>query len=225
MTSTTKYAIILAGGEGLRMGSKTPKQFLEMNGRPILMHTIESFHHYSEEIQLILVLPQSHLKTWSELCDRYQFDSPVTIQPGGATRFQSVKKGLQIISGNGLVAIHDGVRPLVDSRMIQESYEIADKHNSAIAAIPIKSSIREILPHGSKALDRTNYCIIQTPQTFKVDLIKDAYKIEEKEIYTDDASVWEAVGNQVTLFEGIEINLKITSAQDLIIAEMLMKLI
>jgi 2-C-methyl-D-erythritol 4-phosphate cytidylyltransferase len=224
MTSTAKYAIIVAGGKGLRMGSETPKQFLEMKGRPVLMHTVESFYQYSKEIQLILVLSPAHLKTWAELCNRYQFEVPLTVQPGGSTRFQSVKKGLQTISGNGLVAIHDGVRPLVDPRMIHESYETAEKYNSAVAAIPLKNSIREILSHGSRALNRASYCIIQTPQTFKVDLIKEAYKVEEKDIYTDDASVWEAVGNQVTLFEGMEKNLKITTIQDLVVAEFLLKL-
>lgn len=224
MTSTTKYAIIVAGGKGLRMGSKVPKQFLLMKGRPILMHTIESFHGYSKEIKLILVLPPTKLKLWAELCNRYQFDIPLTVQPGGPTRFQSVSSGLQAISENGLVAIHDGVRPLVDSRMIHESYETAAKYDSAVAAIPIKDSIRKILYGGSKAVNRANYCIVQTPQTFKVDLIKEAYKAEEKDTFTDDANVWEAFGNQVTLFEGMEKNLKITTFQDLVVAETLMKL-
>ncbi len=224
MTSTAKYAIIVAGGKGLRMGSKIPKQFLAMKGRPIIMHTIESFHGYSEEIELILVLPPSNLTFWEELCHRYQFDIPLTVQQGGATRFQSVKKGLQAISGNGLVAIHDGVRPLVSARMIAESYKTAAKNNSAVAAVPMKNSLRKIRTNGSKAVNRARYCIIQTPQTFKVDLIKEAYTVEEKDTFTDDASVWEAVGNHVTLYEGMEKNLKITTFQDLVVAEILMKL-
>ncbi len=224
MTSPTKYAIIVAGGKGIRMGSKIPKQFLEMKGRPILMRTIESFYHCSKAIQLILVLPAAHLEIWSELCVRYQFEVPYKIQPGGPTRFQSVKNGLQAIVENGLVAIHDGVRPLVNAQMINASYTTAELYNSAVAAIPLKSSLREINLQGSRALKRSSYRIIQTPQTFKVNLIKEAYQIAEKDVYTDDASVWEAAGNQVTLFEGLERNLKITTIQDLVVAEILMKL-
>jgi len=223
MTSTAKFAIIVAGGSGQRVGSKIPKQFLELKGRPLLMRTIESFHQYSKEIKLILVLPSTHLSTWEELCERFQFRIPVTLQSGGTTRFQSVKNGLKLIGDEGFVAIHDGVRPLVDSKMIELSFETAERDNSAVAAISINDSIRKISPNGSLAVNRTAYRIIQTPQTYKADLIKRAYEIEEKELFTDDASVWEAAGNQVSLYQGNEKNLKITTIQDLVVAEVLMK--
>lgn len=223
MTITPKFAIIVAGGSGLRMGSKIPKQFLEINGRPILMRTIESFHEYSQEIKLILVLPSTHINTWNELCERYQFHIPVSLESGGDTRFQSVKNGLKLVGDEGLVAIHDGVRPLVDFKMIEVSYKTAERDNSAVAAIPIKDSIRKVSADGSIAANRNAYRIIQTPQTFKANLIKKAYEIEEKEIFTDDASVWEAAGYQVSLYQGNEKNLKITTIQDLVTAEVLMK--
>jgi 2-C-methyl-D-erythritol 4-phosphate cytidylyltransferase len=224
MSSIDKYAIIVAGGSGQRMGSKLPKQFLEIKGRPILIRTLEAYYNYSKELQLILVLPEAHIDTWNSICERYHFHLPLTIRPGGTTRFRSVKNGLEAIKENsGLVAIHDGVRPLVDSSIINDSFEIAKHHGSAIAAIPLKSSIRQITDSGSKALDRQNYRIVQTPQTFKVELIKKAYQIEELPTFTDDASVWEAAGFQVTLFEGSEKNIKITTIHDLLVAEMLMK--
>ena len=223
MTITPKFAIIVAGGSGQRMGSKIPKQFLEIKGRPILMRTIESFHQYSQEIKLILVLPSTHINTWKELCERHQFHIPVNLESGGDTRFQSVKNGLKLIGNEGLVAIHDGVRPLVDFKMIEASYKTAERNNSAVAAIPINDSIRKVSPDGSIAVNRNAYRIIQTPQTFKANLIKKAYEIEEKEIFTDDASVWEAAGNQVSLYQGNAKNLKITTIQDLVTAEVLMK--
>ena len=222
MSSTAKYALIVAGGSGQRMGAKIPKQFLEMKGRPILMHTIEAFRNYPEPIKVVLVLPEQYISKWKELCQHYNFHVPVTLQSGGKTRFESVKKGLAVLTGEGLVAIHDGVRPLVDQQLIQRSYETALKYNSAVASIPMKNSLREITVNGSKALERDKFCQVQTPQTFNLSLIKLAYKSMESEDFTDDASVWEAAGHPVTLYEGSEKNLKITTIQDLVVAEMLL---
>ena len=225
MSINNKYAIIVAGGSGQRMGSKIPKQFLEIKGRPILIRTLEAFYQYSSNIQLVLVLPKDHMETWKSICERYHFHLPVTLKEGGATRFQSVRNGLEAIKDDqGLVAIHDGVRPLVDSSTINASFEIAEKSGSAIAVIPLKNSIRQVSNNHSKALDRQNYRLVQTPQTFKVALIKQAYQTQELPTFTDDASVWEAAGFQTTLFEGSEKNLKITTLQDLLFAEVLMKL-
>jgi len=203
------------------MGSQIPKQFLEIKGRPILMHTIEAFYHCPGQIKLILVLPETHITTWKELCDRYQFKVPVTLQSGGPTRFQSVMNGLALIEGDGLVAIHDGVRPLVDRELIERSFQTAMKNGSGVAAIPVKNSIREITPNGSRSVDRHKFCMVQTPQAFKVGLIKLAYQNASHDSFTDDASVWETAGYAVTLFEGSEKNLKITTVQDLAVAEML----
>jgi 2-C-methyl-D-erythritol 4-phosphate cytidylyltransferase len=224
MSSTAKYAIIVAGGSGQRMGSKIPKQFLTMRGRPVLMHTIEAFYNFPEKIKLILVLPGDHINTWKGLCEQYQFKIPVTLQTGGPTRFQSVLKGLNLINGGGLVAIHDGVRPLVDRELIERSFQTAQKFNSAVASIPLKNSIREILTDGSRSVDRHHYRLVQTPQTFKLELIKQAYQNARHDSFTDDASVWETAGHPVTLIDGSEKNLKITTIQDLVVAEMLMNL-
>ena len=204
------------------MGSKIPKQFLEMKGRPILMHTIDAFYNYPDPIKIVLVLPEQHINKWKELCQRYKFQVPVTLQPGGQTRFESVKNGLTKINGDGLVAIHDGVRPLVDQSLIQRSFSTALKYNSAVAAIPMKDSLREVTASGSTAVPRDKFCQVQTPQTFNLKLIRLAYERTENGNFTDDASVWEAAGHPVTLYEGSEKNLKITTIQDLVVAEMLL---
>lgn len=222
MPAITKYAVIVAGGRGKRLGSKIPKQFLELKGRPIIMRSVEAFYQYSDELQLILVLPEGQKDTWKDMCKRYGFNIPVRLVTGGSTRFQSVRNGLKTIKGEGLVAIHDGVRPLVNTKTIRNSFETADMHDSAIAVIALKNSIRKIDASGSGWLNRDLYRIVQTPQTFRVGMIRQAYDIPESPKFTDDASVWEAAGHQVTFFEGSEKNLKITTLQDLLIAEVLM---
>ncbi|RAV98292.1 2-C-methyl-D-erythritol 4-phosphate cytidylyltransferase [Pseudochryseolinea flava] len=214
-----EYALIVAGGKGTRMGSALPKQFIAIDGLPILMHTINAFYAYSSTIQVILVLPQEDFSTWTSLCERHHFNRPVVLQQGGATRFQSVKRGLAKIEGDGLVAIHDGVRPLVSATVIDQSFRIAEKENSAVAAVNLKESIREVQQGGTKALDRTKFKLIQTPQTFKVALIKRAYEMEEDLQLTDDASVAERGGHSITLFEGSYDNIKVTTPEDLVFAE------
>jgi 2-C-methyl-D-erythritol 4-phosphate cytidylyltransferase len=187
------------------------------------MHTILAFFRYSEKIKVILVLPEGDLETWRSLCVEYNFTKPLILQKGGDTRFQSVKNGLQKIDGDGLVAIHDGVRPLVSEDIIASSFRLAAVHSTAIAAVPLKESIRIIDGDKSGAVDRSKFRLIQTPQTFKISLIKKAYEVEEEISLTDDASVAEKGGYSIFLFEGSYENIKITTSEDFIIAEALMK--
>ena len=222
--SVGKYVIIVAGGSGSRMRSDVPKQFMLLAGMPVLMHTIKAFYKFSLEIQIILVLPEAEIPTWKALCKKYSFIVPHIIQKGGNSRFQSVKNGLEKIEHDGLVAVHDGVRPLVSQAVIKNSFETAEKEESAVTAVLLKESIRFIEGKDSKAVDRRNFQLIQTPQTFKVELLKKAYDVEESEVFTDDASVVEAVGRYITLIEGNYENIKITTPEDLVIAECLLKM-
>jgi 2-C-methyl-D-erythritol 4-phosphate cytidylyltransferase len=217
-----EYAIIVAGGKGTRIQSKLPKQFLPLNGKPILLHTIEAFFRYSTNITIIIVLPEDDFEIWNTIVDEHQFKRPVILQKGGATRFQSVKNGLEKIEGEGLVAVHDGVRPLVSTAIIERSFQLAAEKKTAIAAVNLKESIREGNEQNSEARDRSQYRIIQTPQTFDIRLIKDAYQINEDQRLTDDASVVERSGQLISLFEGSYDNIKITTPEDLIIAEALL---
>jgi 2-C-methyl-D-erythritol 4-phosphate cytidylyltransferase len=219
-----EYALIVAGGKGARMESEVPKQFLILNGKPILIRTVEAFLRYSEKLKIILVLPEDDFTTWNLLCDQYDFHPPVILQKGGATRFQSVRNGLAKINGDGLVAIHDGVRPLVTVKMIDVSFRLASETKCAVAAVPLKESIRRAGagPGVHLSVDRSLFRVIQTPQTFDVDLIRKAYQIDEDPSMTDDASVAEQAGNKISLFEGSYANIKITTPEDLIVAEALM---
>ena len=217
-----EYAIIVAGGKGSRMNSKLPKQFMELKGLPVLMHTINAFYRYSDRLKVILVLPENDFSTWKTLCEKYYFDKPLVLQPGGNSRFQSVKNGLNKITDDGLVAIHDGVRPLVSVEIIRTSFQLAAIHHSGVAAVPLKDSIRIIDQGHTKTVDRSAFKLIQTPQTFDVELIKKAYQMDEDPSLTDDASVAERAGCNITLFEGSYSNIKITTPEDLIIAEALM---
>ena len=229
-----EYALIVAGGKGTRIKTKIPKQFLELKGKPILLHTIAAFYRYSEKIEIILVLPEDDFKIWEAICKKFNFNKPIVLQKGGETRFQSVKNGLSKIEGPGLVAIHDGVRPLVSEDIIGASFHLAAVHQSAVAAVRLKDSIRmtdqACLPEGSsarrqdntKAVDRSRFRLIQTPQTFDIALIKQAYEMKEDASLTDDASVAERSGHVISLFEGSYENIKITTPEDLIIAEALL---
>jgi 2-C-methyl-D-erythritol 4-phosphate cytidylyltransferase len=218
-----EYALIVAGGKGTRIKSTVPKQFIELNGLPVLCHTINAFFRYSEKIKVILVLPKEEFEVWEAIVKKYHFTYPVVVQEGGSSRFQSVKKGLEKIEGDGLVAIHDGVRPLISADIIRESFRLAAKHQSAVAAMPLKDSIRILERDQTKAMDRAQFRLIQTPQTFQVSLIKKAYKTKEDNALTDDASVVERDGHSIFLFEGSYRNLKITTEEDLVIAEALLK--
>lgn len=217
-----EFALIVAGGKGTRIKSKLPKQFLELNGTPILMHTLEAFYRYSPTITIVLVLAEDDFATWNDLCNKYNFTKPIILQKGGETRFQSVKNGLEKINGPGLVAIHDGVRPLVSEDIIGASFRLAAVHQSAVAAVRLKESIRMTDQDNTKAMDRSRFRLIQTPQTFSIDLIKQAYLLKEDPTMTDDASVVEKLGHTISLFEGSYENIKITTAEDLIVAKALL---
>jgi 2-C-methyl-D-erythritol 4-phosphate cytidylyltransferase len=218
-----EYAIIVAGGKGTRIKSKIPKQFIELNGKPILLHTIEAFLKYSATLSIVLVLPEEDFKTWEEVCKKFNFYKPIILQKGGDTRFQSVKNGLEKIEGDGLVAIHDGVRPLVSSDLIGASFRLAAAHGTAVAAVRLKESIRMTDQDNTKAVDRSKFRVIQTPQTFDLKLIKKAYQLKEDPSLTDDASVAEKSGHVISLFEGSYENIKITTVEDLVVAEALLK--
>ncbi len=217
-----EYAIIVAGGSGQRMKSDTPKQFIPVCGLPILMHTILAFHQYSNDLHIIVVLPSKDMLTWEDLCRQYDFNIPFTITTGGETRFQSVKNGLAKTGSEGTVAIHDGVRPLVDKELIAASFQIAALHGSAIAAVRLKESLRITDKDQTRTVDRSKFRIIQTPQTFRIDIVKKAYEQKEISGFTDDASVAERAGFKISLFEGSYTNIKITTPEDLLVAEALL---
>jgi 2-C-methyl-D-erythritol 4-phosphate cytidylyltransferase len=219
MNTNNEYALIVAGGKGTRIKTKLPKQFLELKGKPILLHTLEAFIRYSENVKIVLVLPEDDFEIWESICKKFNFNKPIILQKGGETRFQSVKNGLSKIEGPGLVAIHDGVRPLVSEDIIGASFRLAAVHQSAVSAVRLKDSIRITDQDNTKAVDRSRYRLIQTPQTFDIDLIKQAYLIKEDVSLTDDASVAERSGHVISLFEGSYENIKITTAEDLIMAE------
>lgn len=214
-----EYALIVAGGKGTRIRSTIPKQFMKLGGRPVILHTIDAFLRYSETITIILVLPPDDIETWTEISSSHECKASVILATGGETRFQSVRKGLEKIDRDGLVAIHDGVRPLVSESIISDSFRYAQLHGAAVAAVPLKESIREVGDKSSKALDRSRYQLIQTPQTFAVYLIREAYRMPEDPLLTDDASVAERAGHSIYLFQGSYENIKITTAEDFLVAE------
>lgn len=240
-----EYALIVAGGKGIRIKNNLPKQFIELNGIPILIHTLQAFYRYSPTLSIILVLAEDDFETWNSLVVRHRFSKPVILQKGGETRFQSVRNGLAKIDGDGLVAIHDGVRPLVSENIIASSFQLAAVQKTAVAAIRLKESIRmtdkdslsddrsdrqKALLEGiarrqdiTKSMDRSLFRLIQTPQTFDVQLIKKAYQMSESPGLTDDASVAERAGHVISLFEGSYENIKITTPEDLIIAAALLR--
>jgi 2-C-methyl-D-erythritol 4-phosphate cytidylyltransferase len=219
----TEYALIVAGGKGTRIKSNVPKQFLDLNGVPVLIHTIAAFYRYSEKINVILVLPEDDFPVWQRLCEKHSFHKPIVLEKGGETRFQSVKKGLTRITGDGLVAIHDGVRPLINEDIIGASFRLAAVHKSAVASVRLKESIRITDQDTTRSVDRSRFRLIQTPQTFQVELIKKAYELKEDPSLTDDASVAERSGHLISLFEGSYENIKITTPEDLVVAEALLK--
>lgn len=219
------YAVIVAGGSGQRMGSTLPKQFLPLAGKPILMHTLAAFSRATHQPELILVLPESQQDYWQECCRNHRFTLKHQVVSGGASRFLSVRAGLSQIPANqpGLVAIHDGVRPLVPTESIQASFQQAKAHGSAIMAVPLKDSIRyQKSEEETEALDRSKYWLVQTPQVFRTDLIQQAYRQSERPEFTDCASVAEQAGYRIKLIEGSYQNIKVTTPEDLIIAEALL---
>lgn len=204
------------------MNSPLPKQFLELRGKPILLHSISVFLRYAPQINVILVLPQGQQEFWQELCRKHNFFPSIDVVDGGPTRFHSVKNGLKKVPDNALVAIHDGVRPLVSLQTIQQAFHIAQRFGNAIPAIGINESVRQVEGAFSKIISRDQMRIIQTPQCFQAAKIKDAYNVNYMETFTDDASVLERIGERIYLTEGNRENIKITSPQDLFLADALM---
>lgn len=212
------YAIIVAGGKGLRMGGEVPKQFLPINGKPILMHTIEAFRKALDGIEIILVLPADQHEYWQKLCQDYNFCSPELIAKGGETRFHSVKNGLAFLPDDedAVVGIHDGVRPFVSKETIQRCYAAAAGGRAVVPVVPVVETIRQILPNGkSITRPRDEYRLVQTPQTFPLVMLKKAYEQSYSETFTDDASVVEAMGEEILMVEGNRENIKITTPSDL----------
>lgn len=221
-----KYAIIVAGGKGLRMGNDIPKQFLPVGGKPVLMRTLEAFFESVPEINLVLVLPASQQEYWQGLCRSYHFDIPCRIADGGATRFHSVANGLALVPDgeDTLIAVHDGVRPFVGAEVIRRCYEAAEQWGAVVPVIDVYETLRhlEADKESSRTVNRADYRLVQTPQTFKGNLLKQAYACDYKPEFTDDASVVEAAGHEVRLVDGNRENIKITTPFDLSVAEALL---
>jgi 2-C-methyl-D-erythritol 4-phosphate cytidylyltransferase len=217
---SNNYAIIVAGGSGTRMNSAIPKQFLLLNGLPVLIHTLNLFNKCQSKPQIILVLHADYHNYWNELCIKYNFTVPHQLVKGGENRFQSVKNGLDMINNkNSVVAIHDAVRPLTPSSVIDYTYEYAAKNGNAITAINSRDSIRQMQGSHSVSLLRDDIYLIQTPQTFKLTQLRKAYKQTYNTKFTDDASVVENSGIKINLTEGSYENIKITFPEDIAIAE------
>lgn len=219
----SKYALIVAGGKGLRMGAELPKQFLPIGneGKPVLMYTLEAFYKSDPQIKIVLVLPEEQQAYWKALCAEKHFALPHDVVHGGETRFHSVKNGLDFISEDGLVAVHDGVRPFVSSEVIARCYETAKEYQAVIPVIEVVDTVRCLTDKGSETVDRSEYKLVQTPQVFDVSLLKRAYSQAYTPFFTDDASVVEAMGVAVALVEGNRENIKITTPFDLKVASTL----
>ena len=215
------YVIVVAGGKGLRMGGEVPKQFLPIGGIPVLMRTLMRFREYSSDLQIILVLPKAQQDYWKSLCRQHQFNIEYMLADGGKTRFHSVQNGLALIpdDAEGIVGVHDGVRPFVSVDVIRNCYEAARTSKAVIPATPVVETLRHI-PSQQNVL-RSDYCLVQTPQTFDIQLLKAANRQPYTEAFTDDASVVEAYGHKVAMVEGNRENIKITTPFDLMIAEVL----
>lgn len=221
-----KYIIIVAGGKGLRMGGEVPKQFLPINGKPVLMRTMEAFHQFDEQIEIILVLPVAQQEYWKALCEEYTFALPYRLADGGETRFHSVKNGLDTIpiGEEGLVGVHDGVRPFVSAEVIARCYAEAARSGAVVPVIDVVETVRRLEGEGrSTTVNRDDYKLVQTPQVFSLSLLKEAYAQPYVSAFTDDASVVEALGHEVNLVQGNRENIKITTPFDLVVAEAITK--
>ena len=218
-----KYAIIVAGGTGSRMGGMMPKQFMLLRDKPVLYYTLKTFLDAYDDIELVVVLPADYLQPGQEIIDKYFDKQRIRITAGGDTRFQSVKNGLALIKDESIIFVHDGVRCLLTTALIHRCYEAALETGTAIPAIASKDSIRLLSEKGAEALDRNNVMLIQTPQTFQRKILFPAFQTEYKDEFTDEATVVEAYGVKVSLVEGEENNIKITRPVDLLVAESILE--
>lgn len=218
-----RFVVIVAGGKGLRLGGDIPKQFRTILGVPVLMHTIIAFYNTYNDVDIRVVLPNSHKSYWAQLCQEYNFTINHTVISGGETRWESVKNGLQNIPDNSIVAVHDGVRPIITSQLIERAFNRAEVDLAVIPTVPLVDSIRKLQPNGgSTVVNRADYALVQTPQVFNSKLLKAAYSAPYSDSFTDDASVVEAFGAEVKMIDGDNNNIKITTAKDLKIAELLL---
>ncbi len=218
-----KFVVIVAGGSGSRMGTEIPKQFLDLCGKPVLMHTLQVFYDYDLQSQLILVLPENQQYFWIELCQKHTFNLPHRVVSGGETRFHSVQNGLRLVDEEGIVFIHDGVRPLVNRETLQKCYDTALFSGNAIPVLPVTESLRKKDGNSTISVDRSLFFSVQTPQTFRSEQILKAFNQPFDPAFTDDASVAEKAGFSIHLVEGNPENIKITQPTDLIIAESFLK--
>lgn len=218
-----KHAIIVAGGTGDRMQSDIPKQFIPISGMPMLTYSIQTFYDSDPNTNIIVVIPSSKKELWRNLCKEFKFDIPHQVVNGGETRFQSVKNGLDVINSDGMVAVHDGARPLITRVFIEKLYKYAEKNKTAIPALPIVESVRIVSAGKNKPFDRDSLRTIQTPQVFHIGLLKEAYKQEYKPSFTDDATVVESAGHEINLVEGHADNIKVTYPKDIKIATAILR--
>lgn len=214
-----KFVLLVAGGRGSRMKGAGPKQFLELNKLPVLMHTFKAFEKYDPEMEFILVLPANLMNSWTDLCKQHNFNINHQLGKGGETRFHSVKNGLDLINEEGIVFIHDGVRPLVSLQTIQNCFEMAFEKGNALPIVSVTESLRYVEGENNNTVDRSKYFLVQTPQTFKTELIKKAYQTPFSNFFTDDASVLENMGETICPVLGNRENIKITYPEDLIVAQ------
>ena len=220
MTATADYVIIVAGGKGLRMGTDIPKQFLPIGGLPVLMRTIIRFNDCGG-MRIIVVLPREQQDYWRQLCGKYSFSIDIAVADGGPTRFHSVRNGLSLIppEAQGVVGVHDGVRPFVSSDVIRRCYDAARTCGAAIPVTSVVETLRHVQAGRSVTVPRSEYVSVQTPQTFGIPLLKKAYRQPYSDAFTDDASVVERLGTAITLVEGSRANIKITTPADLAMAD------
>lgn len=222
-----RFAILVAGGQGLRMGGDVPKQFLPLDGRPVLMHTIDRFREVFPDMHIIVVLPQGQHDYWHDLCRRHHLEGGFLTAPGGDTRFHSVLNGLNAIPADvseGLVGVHDGVRPFVSRDTLRRCYDEAARSGTAVPVVPVVETLRHVSPDGeSMTVPRGDYRLVQTPQVFSLALLRQAYRQPYAPQFTDDASVVEALGERITLVEGNRENIKLTTPADLLLAKGIME--
>lgn len=224
-----RHVVIVAGGRGVRMGADRPKQFLEIGGKPILRHTIERFLAFDPAIEIILVLPRDQRDYWRDYCRENGFLERYSMVSGGITRFHSVQNALEYVKNDGIVAVHDGVRPLVGTDLLARLFAAAEAHEAVIPVVPVSESVRWVRGEGkegemSEPVDRDGLVLVQTPQVFRADILKEAYRQPFRPSFTDDASVVEAAGHKVKLVPGERLNIKVTTPDDLSLADSLVRL-
>ena len=223
-----RHVVIVAGGRGVRMGADRPKQFLEIGGKPILRHTIERFLAFDPAIEIILVLPRDQRDYWRDYCRENGFLERYSMVSGGITRFHSVQNALEYVKNGGIVAVHDGVRPLVGTDLLARLFAAAEAHEAVIPVVPVSESVRRVSGDQegemSEPVARDGLVLVQTPQVFRADILKEAYRQPFRPSFTDDASVVEAAGHKVKLVPGERLNIKVTTPDDLSLADSLVRL-